>query len=252
MSGHSKWSTIKRKKGAADAKRGALFTKLGKEIMSAARESGPDADSNFKLRLAVQRARTANMPKDNIDRAIAKGSGTGSDGVIVEELSYEGYGPGGIAILVTVVTDNKNRTVAEIRHQFTRAGGNLGEAGSVAWQFESKGTISISLGGNGNDGDEVALQAIDAGAEDVQVQDGSVEVQTDPTTLDAVRKSLEESGLALENVDFGMLPKATILLDDGVAMQALRLLDGLEELEDVQRVYSNADFSDEVMASYAA
>ncbi len=252
MSGHSKWSTIKRKKGAADAKRGALFTKLGKEIGAAARAGGADTDSNFKLRLAVQRARAANMPKDNIDRAIAKASGTGGNGIILEELSYEGYGPGGIAILLEVVTDNKNRTVAEIRHQFTRAGGNLGEAGSVAWQFVSKGTISISLENADADGDEVALQAIDAGAEDVQVQEESVEVQTDLGGLDEVRKSLEASGLSLENVDFGMLPKATILLDDSVAMQALRLLDGLEELEDVQRVYSNADFSDEVMANYAA
>lgn len=250
MSGHSKWSTIKRKKGAADAKRGALFTKLGKEIMSAARESGADTESNFKLRLAIQRARQSNMPKDNIDRAIAKGSGTGNDGVIMEEMSYEGYGPGGIAILVSVVTDNKNRTVAEVRHQFTRAGGNLGETGSVAWQFESKGTISIALGDS--DGDDIALQAIDAGAEDVQVQEESVEVQTDPDTLDEVRKALENSGLSLENVDFGMMPKATIMLDDNLAMQALRLLDGLEELEDVQRVYSNADFSDEALANYAA
>jgi len=149
-----------------------------------------------------------------------------------------------------VVTDNKNRTVAEVRHQFTRAGGNLGETGSVAWQFESKGTITIALGDL--DGDDIALQAIDAGAEDVQVQEESVEVQTDPDTLDEVRKALENSGLSLENVDFGMMPKATIMLDDNLAMQALRLLDGLEELEDVQRVYSNADFSDEALANYAA
>ena len=177
--------------------------------------------------------------------------GGGDDGVIVEEIVYEGYGPGGIAILVNVLTDNKNRTVAEVRHQFTRAGGNLGEAGSVGWQFAAKGTISIPLT-DGTDADEVALQAIDAGAEDVQVETETVEVQTDPSSLESVRQALEDAGVALDNVDFTMQPTATIMLDDSAAMQALRLLDGLEELEDVQRVYSNADFSDEVLASYAA
>ncbi len=249
MSGHSKWSKIKRKKASADNKRGAIFTKLAKEIQLAAKVGGGDTETNFKLRLAVQRARMSNMPNDNIERAIAKATG-GSDAEQLDEVSYEGYGPGGTAILVTAVTANRNRTVAEIRHEFTRAGGNLGENGSVAWQFESKGTIAVAL--DGQDEDEVVLAAIEAGAEDVDAGEGAVEVQTAPGELEAVRQALDEAGLTIEHADLAMVPTSTIALDEGTAKQTLRLLDGLEELEDVQRVYSNADFDEELLASYAS
>ncbi|HCV00079.1 MAG TPA: YebC/PmpR family DNA-binding transcriptional regulator [Dehalococcoidia bacterium] len=248
MSGHSKWSTIKRKKEAADSKRGALFTKLAKELQLAAKAGGPDSDTNFKLRLAVQRAKAANMPNDNISRAIAKATG-GSDSEQLQEVSYEGYGPGGTAILVTAVTDNRNRTVAAIRHEFTRVGGNLGENGSVAWQFEPRGALSVSLGDS--DEDEVVLAAIEAGAEDVETSGNSVEVQTSPGDLETVRQLLVEAGYTVEHADLSMVPTATVSLEKGPAAQALQLLDGLEELEDVQRVYSNADFDEELLAQYA-
>lgn len=248
MSGHSKWSTIKRQKGAADAKRGALFTKLSREIIIAAKQGGGDPAANFKLRLAIQRARAQNVPNDNIERAIAKATGAGSDEQL-DEITYEGYGPGGIAILVSVLTDNRNRTVAEVRHAFTRAGGNLGETGSVGWQFEAKGVITVLI--NGRDADELALLAIDAGADDVQVEGEAVEVQTAPSALEDVRRALESAGAEIENADFAMVPRSTVDLDEKAAHQALRLLEALEDLEDVQRVYSNADFSDEAIASYA-
>jgi YebC/PmpR family DNA-binding regulatory protein len=248
MSGHSKWATIKRAKGANDAKRGAMFTKLSREIIQAAREGGGDPGMNFKLRLAVQRAKAANVPNDNIERAIAKGSGAGIDGEQLDEVTYEGYGPGGTAILVTALTDNRNRTVAEVRHRFTRSGGNMGEAGSVGWQFEAKGLITVPL--NGVAGDDVALQAIDAGAEDVDIQDDVIEIRTEPSDLEPVRKSLESSGVEIENADFAMVPKTLIELDDKTAHQALKLIEALEDLEDVQRVYSNADFSEDALASY--
>jgi YebC/PmpR family DNA-binding regulatory protein len=247
MSGHSKWATIKRAKGANDAKRGALFTKLSREIIIAAKQGGPDPSANFKLRLAIQKAKANNVPNDNIERAIAKAAGAGADEHL-EEVVYEGYGPGGSAILVSTLTDNKNRTVSEVRHQFTRAGGNLGEAGSVAWQFDAKGLISILL--EGADPDEVALAAIDAGAEDVDIDHEAVEVRTDPSSLEPVRKALESGGFTIEHADFAMVPKTTIELDDRAAHQAMRLIEGLEDLEDVQRVYSNADFSEEAIASY--
>lgn len=247
MSGHSKWAQIKRQKGVNDAKRGALFTRLAREITLAAKQGGGDPGANFKLRLAVQRAKAANMPSDNIERAIAKATGAGSEEQL-EEITYEGYGPGGTAILVAALTDNRNRTVAEVRHQFSRAGGNLGETGSVAWQFDARGLITIPL--NGNDPDDIALQAIDAGAEDVAVQDDVIEVQTEPASLEPVRKTLEANGIEVENADFAMVPKVTVELDEKTAHQALRLLDALEDLEDVQRVYSNADFSDTAVASY--
>ncbi len=248
MSGHSKWSTIKRKKEAADNKRGALFTKLAKELQLAAKAGGPDPDANFKLRLAVQRAKAANMPNDNITRAIAKATGGGESDQLIE-VSYEGYGPGGAAILVTAVTDNRNRTVAAIRHEFTRVGGSLGENGSVAWQFESRGALSVPV--DGHDEDEIALTAIEAGAEDIETSAGSVEVQTAPGDLETVRQALTEAGYTVEHADLSMVPTAPIALEKGPAAQTLRLLDGLEELEDVQRVYSNADFDEELLAQYA-
>jgi len=247
MSGHSKWSTIKRQKGANDAKRGAIFTKLSREIIQAAKQGGADPGMNFKLRLAIQRAKAQNMPNDNIDRAIAKGTG-GGEGEQLDEIQYEGYGPGGTAIIVAALTDNRNRTVAEIRHQFSRGGGNLGENGSVAWQFEAKGLITIPT--NGKDPDDLALLAIDAGAEDVDVQDDQVEVKTDPSSLEPVRKALESNGLDIENADFALVPKLTVELETKAAHQVLRLIEALEDLEDVQRVYSNAEFSDEAIESY--
>ena len=247
MSGHSKWATIKRAKGANDAKRGALFTKLSREIIVAAKQGGPDPTSNFKLRLAIQKAKANNVPNDNIDRAISKATGGAGDEQL-EESMYEGYGPGGAAILVATLTDNRNRTVSEVRHQFTRAGGNLGESGSVAWQFDPKGLISIPL--EGKDADDIALAAIDAGAEDVDVHGDQVEIQTEPSELEGVRKALESSGYMIENAEFAMVPKVVLELDLKTAHQAMRLIESLEDLEDVQRVYSNADFSDEALDSY--
>ena len=249
MSGHSKWSTIKRKKGAVDARRGALFTKLSRELIIAAREGGGEVGTNFKLRLAVQRAKAANMPNDNIERAIAKATGSG-EGDSYDEIMFEGYGPGGAAILVSTLTDNRNRTVAVVRHQFTRAGGNLGESGSVGWQFEAKGLISVNV--SNGDAEEIALQAIDAGAEDVDLQGETIEIRTEPSDLESIRQQLESSGLEIENADYAMVPKVSLELDEKTAIQTLRLLDGLEDLEDVQRVYSNADFSDETLEAYAS
>ncbi|HET7737864.1 MAG TPA: YebC/PmpR family DNA-binding transcriptional regulator [Tepidiformaceae bacterium] len=248
MSGHSKWSTIKRQKGVKDAARGALFTRLSREIIIAAKTGGPDPSANFKLRLAIQRAKASNVPNDNIERAIAKATG-GGDGEQLDEITYEGYGPGGTAILIAALTDNRNRTVSEIRHKFSRAGGNLGETGSVAWQFAAKGLISVPV--NGHDADEIALQAIEAGADDVRVDPETVEIETEPASLEAVRKTLETAGLEIENADFAMVPTTTIEVDEKTAHQAMRLIEALEELEDVQRVYTNADFSDEAMNSYA-
>ncbi|MDZ7729556.1 MAG: YebC/PmpR family DNA-binding transcriptional regulator [Dehalococcoidia bacterium] len=249
MSGHSKWSTIKRQKGAVDAKRGALFTRLSREIMMAARQGGGDPSTNFKLRLAVQRAKQSNMPNDNIDRAINKATGAEQTEQIYDAV-YEGYGPGGVAILVTAATDNRNRTVSDVRQKFNKAGGSLGEAGSVAWQFEPKGLITIPV--NGYDPEELELQAIDAGATDVQVQGDSVEIQTDPQDLETVRQALEDASIEIENADFAMVPSNTIEPDPKYAVQTLKLLDALEDLDDVQRVYSNAEFSDEVLAEFAS
>ena len=247
MSGHSKWSTIKRAKGATDARRGAIFTKLSREIIAAAKQGGGDAGANFKLRIAIQRAKAVNMPNDNIERAIAKAAGQGVEEQLLE-ITYEGFGPGGTAILVSVLTDNRNRTVAEVRHCFSRAGGNLGETGSVGWQFEPKGVISVPIGKA--DPEELEMQAIEAGADDVQVQGDSMEVQTQPADLEAVRKAHEGNGLTIENADYAMVPKVTMELEDKAAHSVLKLLDALEELEDVQRVYSNADFSDANIETY--
>lgn len=248
MAGHSKWKQIKRSKGVADVKRGQVFTRLGREVSVAARAGGPDPEGNPRLRLAIDRARAENMPKDNIDRAIRKATGEGGEGII-EEVVYEGYGPGGIAVLVQAMTDNRNRTASEVRNAFAKAGGSLGEAGSVAWQFETRGVISIDA--NERDPDDLALLAIDSGAEDVQVDDGSVDIYTTPETLESVRKLLLDAGIAIESAEVSQVPKNTIELDASKARQALRLLDNLDELDDVQRVASNADFPEEVLAAYA-
>ena len=253
MSGHSKWKTIKRQKGVTDAKRSQVFTKFGHEISVAARQGGPDPESNPRLRLAIDRAREQNMPKDNIERAIKRATGEGAEATI-EEVVYEGYGPGGIAILVHALTDNRNRTVSEVRNAFARAGGNMGEAGSVSWLFDTRGVISIDVTRGetiGLDPDEIALRAIDSGADDVQVDDGTVEIYTKPEALDAIRRALSESGVPVASAEISQVPKSTITLDARQAEQTLRLLDSLDSLDDVQRVASNADFPEEVLAAYA-
>jgi len=246
MSGHSKWSTIKRAKGANDAKRSQIFTKLAREIAVAARSGDPNPEMNPRLRLAIDKARDANMPKDNIERAIKRGSG-GGEGEQLEEITYEGYGPGGTAILVEALTDNRNRTVADVRNVFTRAGGNLGENGSVAWQFEPRGLIVLSPNG---DAEELALEAMDTGADDVRVEGDLVEVYTAPDALSEVRKAFDEANKQVESAEVMNVPKNTIPLDEHKAKQVLRLLDMLDDLDDVQRVSSNADFPEEVLASY--
>jgi YebC/PmpR family DNA-binding regulatory protein len=248
MSGHSKWSTIKRQKGAADAKRGALFTKLARELQVAARAGGGDPEMNAALRLAVSKAKDNNMPADNIERAIKKGTGE-LEGAELQEMRYEGYGPGGAAILIDTLTDNKNRTVSEVRNIFTRAGGNMAEAGAVAWVFEPRGVITVEVDGAG--ADDLALFAIDAGAEDVEIEDGGVDVITSPHNFEAVRKALEEAGYGVASGEVTMSPKTTVTLDDQTAVKALRMLEQLEDHDDVQRVYSNADFPDSVLAAYA-
>ena len=248
MSGHSKWSTIKRKKGAEDAKRGKIFTKIGRELETAARE-GPDPDTNFKLRLVIEKARQANMPKENIERAIRRGAGL-EKGQALEDLTFEGYGPHGVAMLVHVTTDNRNRAVAEMRSVFNQHGGNLGESGCVAWLFESKGYITLAV--NDSDPDELAMIAIEVGADDVTVADDLVEVFTTPGDFQAVRESLQEQGLAIDSAELAMIPKSLAQLGEKETFQVMNLVDKLEELDDVQQVYSNLDISDEIMVQYEA
>ena len=247
MSGHSKWSKIKRQKGVVDAKRGQLFTKLAREISVAVRQGGADTEANFKLRLIMQKARDNNMPLENIDRAIKRASG-GTDGAALSEVTYEGYGPGGSAILAQALTDNKNRTLSEMRNILSRGGGNLGESGSVTWLFESRGVIIID--GTKENAEEVALFAIDAGAEDVKIEGTSLEVNTKPQDLEAVRKALELKKVPISSSELSMVPKTMVKLDEKSALQALRLFDKLEELDEVQHVYTNADFPDDVVGKY--
>jgi YebC/PmpR family DNA-binding regulatory protein len=240
MSGHSKWANIKRQKGAADAKRGQLFTKLAREIIVAARQGGANLDSNFQLRLAVQKARDNNMPTDNIERAIKRGSGD-TEGSALAEVQFEGYGPSGIAVLVEALTDNRNRTVQDVRRLFTRHGGNLGETGCVSWLFESRGVITVES--NTSDAEGIALQAIDAGAEDVKTENSYVEIYTQPQDLEKVRKVIEEKEHVI-SAEVSLTPKTTVVLEENKAVQALNFLDELEALDDVQHVFSNVDFSD--------
>jgi YebC/PmpR family DNA-binding regulatory protein len=247
MSGHSKWSKIKHQKGADDIKRGNLFTKLTREIIISTRNGGSNPEGNFRLRLAVQKARDNNMPLENIERAIKKASGE-LGGSSLAEVTLEGYGPGGTAILVSALTDNRNRTIQEVRSAFTRHGGNLGESGGVSWIFESKGVITLKA--QGLDADELALTAIDAGAEDVKVEKDYVEVYTKPEELETVRKVMEQKGLTVDTSEILNVPKTMVQIDDKTALQALKLLDRLEEIDGVQNVYSNADFSDAVVEQY--
>ena len=244
MSGHSKWSQIKRQKGVADQRRGQLFTKLTKEIMVAVREGGNDPAHNVRLRLAIAKARDNNMPLENIERAIKRAAGEG-EGANFAEATLEGYGPGGVAVLLHILTDNRNRAIQGIRNAFTRGGRSLGEAGCVSWLFEPKGVIILDTGQI--DAEEAALLAIDAGAEDVRVEKGYLEIHTEPSKLEAVRQALEERNLSLVSAEVLLIPKTTLVLEEKEALQALRFLDKLEELEDVQRVFSNIDFSEEVL-----
>jgi YebC/PmpR family DNA-binding regulatory protein len=250
MSGHSKWSTIKRQKGVTDAKRGALFTKVAREISVAARQGGGDPDANYRLRLAVEKARSVNMPSDNIKRTIDKATG-GGEGEQFEEIVYEGYGPGGVAILVEAATDNRNRTAAEVRSIFTKTGGQLAGSGAVAWQFEPRGLIAI-LRSRDVDPDEVALAAIDAGAEDVDTEDPeTIEIYTSPADLERVRQALDGAGVTVDSAESTMVAKQTVELDSGKARQAMRLVEMLEDLEDVQRVTANFDIPEDVFAEVA-
>ncbi len=247
MSGHSKWSSIKHQKAVTDARRGQLFTKLTREIMVAVRQGGSDPETNFRLRLAVQKARDNNMPLDNIERAIKRGSGT-AEGATLVEMVLEGYGPGGTAILVQALTDNRNRTLQDVRNIFSRYGGSLGESGCVAWLFGSRGLISVKT--DGLDADELALQAIDAGAEDVKIESAYVEIYTKPEELEMVRTALEQQNLPVASAELSMVPKTTVELEAKTGLQALKLLDKLEELDEVQHVSSNADFPDSVLEEY--
>lgn len=245
MSGHSKWSTIKRKKGAADAKRGAVFTKLGRELITAARIGGGDPVMNPRLRVAIDKAKGVNMPKENIDRAIKRGTGE-LEGVSYEALTYEGYGPGGAAILIDSLTDNKNRTAGEIRHIFTKMNGNLGAPNSVAWMFSQKGCIAIDKG-EGVSEDAIMDAALEAGAEDVRESEGGFEVITDPKDFERVKAALEKAGFVAASAEVSMIPQSTVTLKGDEAAAMLKLMSAFEDHEDVQNVYSNFDIPDTEM-----
>jgi YebC/PmpR family DNA-binding regulatory protein len=249
MSGHSKWSTIKRQKGVADARRGQVFTKLAREIIVAVREGGDNPEGNYRLRLVIQKARDNNMPLDNIERAIKRGSGH-AEGASLVEMTLEGYGPDGAAILVKALSDNRNRTLQEVRNIFTRHGGNLGEAGCVAWLFDSRGVITVET--NGQNAEELALQAIDAGADDVRIEKDYIDIYTKPTELEKVREVLEAKNIAIASAELSMIPKSTVEIEEKAALQTLKLLDRLEELDEIQHVSSNVDFSDAVLEKYQA
>lgn len=246
MSGHSKWSTIKRKKGAADAKRGQLFTKLAKEIQLAAR-SGGDPDANFKLRLVLDKAKAANMPKENVERAILRGTGDDKANAL-EEVVYEAYAPHGVALIIQTLTDNRNRTVAEVRRVFNRMGGGLGESGSVSWIFDQKGYVAVEVGDG--DPDEVAMVAIDAGADDVTTGEQIVEVYTLMENFKSVQEALSAAGLIVTSAELAMVPKTMIDLNASDTFQVMRVVEALEDIEDVNNVYSNLNISDEVMEQY--
>jgi YebC/PmpR family DNA-binding regulatory protein len=250
MSGHSKWSTIKRKKGALDSKRGKIFTKIIKEITLAARLGGGDIEGNSRLRQAVLAAKNENMPRDNIDRAIKKGTGEIGGGVAYEEITYEGYGPGGVAVLVEIMTDNKNRTVAEIRHIFSKHGGNLGENGCVSWLFEKKGSIVFER--KAIDEDELIELALEVGAEDIREEENEIEIVTDPSMYEEVRDALEGKGLKYIQASIGMIPQNTVKLDEGKAEQMLKMIDKLEDNDDVQNVYANFDIDDAIVEKFSS
>jgi len=240
MSGHSKWATIKRKKAKVDAQRGKVFTRLAREIIIAARQGGGDPDNNIRLKAAIQRAKEANIPNDNIMRAVQKGAGELGGGNY-EEISYEGYGPGGVAVLLDIMTDNRNRTAGEIRHLFARFGGNLGETGCVAWMFEKKGLIVIDKSESALEEDALMLLALDAGAEDFKSEEDTYEVTATPGELAGVKEALEQGGVKIEEAEVTMLPQTEVKLSGPEAEQMLRLMDALEEHDDIQNVYANFD-----------
>jgi YebC/PmpR family DNA-binding regulatory protein len=250
MSGHSKWSTIKRKKGAEDAKRGKIFTRITREIIMAAREGGPDPEMNAGLRLAMDKAKAANMPKDNIERAINKGAGIGDDAVQMEEVIYEAYGPHGVAMVIQVVTDNKNRTLADIQYIFNRNGGNLATSGAVTWQFDQKGYIAVKA--DGADFDEVFLVAAEAGADDVQEEDDIFAIYTPREELANIARMLEKSGYKVEERELIWMPQNEVDLETSQALQIMSLIEKLEDLDDVQNVASNLNINEEVAAALEA
>jgi YebC/PmpR family DNA-binding regulatory protein len=245
MSGHSKWATIKRKKAGIDSARGRVFTRIIKEISIAARNGGGDANGNPRLRTAIATAKAANMPADNIERAIKKGTGE-LEGVTYEEVTYEGYGPGGVAVLVDTVTDNKNRTSSELRHLFTKYGGNMGAQGCVSWMFESKGLITVDA--SKTDEDTLMTVALDAGADDVRTEDGTFEVVTSTAAFEPVKKAIEAKGIAPASAELTKIPQNTVQLDLKTAEAMMKLMDFIEEFEDTQKVYANFDISAEIMA----
>jgi YebC/PmpR family DNA-binding regulatory protein len=250
MSGHSKWSSIKHKKGAADKKRGQLFSKLSRALIVAAREGGPDPTANLALANAIEKARSYSMPKDNIDRAIARGSGADADADNFEQVVYEGYGPNGVAVIVEALTDNRNRTASEVRHAFDKNDGNLGTSGAVAWLFERRGVVLVSA--DGVDEDELTLAAAEGGADDVSLDGSTYEVVSAPEALTAVRGALEGAGFTVDSAELTMRPKTTIeVADEGAAKKILRLMDQLEENDDVQDVYANFDIPEQVLEAVA-
>ncbi len=251
MSGHSKWSSIKHKKGAVDAKRGKLFTKLSRAILVAAKEGGADPTANLALQNAIDKARSYSMPKDNIERAIAKGIGEGGDGAIFETVVYEGYGPEGVAVIVEALTDNRNRTASDVRHLFSKHGGNLGATGAVAWQFERRGIVLIAA--DGVDEEDLFLVAADAGADDVELDGSTYQVSSAPEQLGNVCEALTTAGLTLESAELSMVPKVTVAIEDEpTAKRVLRLVEGLEDNDDVQDVYANFDIPENVLEAAAS
>ncbi len=247
MSGHSKWSTIKRKKGAADAKRGAVFTRLTREIVMASREGGSDVEGNFRLRLAVERARSQNMPKENIERAIKRGSGESKDGEVFEQVFYEGYGPHGVALMIECLTENRNRTIAELRHLLNRVGGSMGEAGSVAWQFKRAAYFSLSA--ENADFDKVFELAVEGGADDVSLDEDTIEIIAPVESFKTLSDRLRVAKLQPEEAELRMLPNQEMDLSIDGTLQVMRTVEALEELDDVQNVYSNLHITEEAMAA---
>jgi YebC/PmpR family DNA-binding regulatory protein len=251
VSGHSKWASIKHKKGAADIKRGKLFSKLSRAIIVAAKEGGGDPDANLALQNAIEKARSYSMPKENIERAIAKGAGEGAGGQAFETVVYEGFAPGGVAIIAEALTDNRNRTASEVRHTFAKHGGNLGSGGSVAWMFERRGVVLVPT--EGVDEDELMLAAADGGADDVSGDGSSFEVTTAPEALRAVREAIEEAGLPVESAELTLLPKTTVeLTEESAACAVVKLVEELEDLEDVQEVFANFDIPEAILEAVAS
>ncbi len=250
MSGHSHWATIKRKKGASDAKKGAIYTRLAREILMAARTGGGDPEGNFQLRLAIEKARESNMPKDSIDRAIKRGTGDAKDGLVMEEMTYEGYAPHGVALMISCVTENKNRTVAELRHNLSRAGGNLGEIGSVGWQFKRAAYFAVK--DTGSNFDQIFELAVEGGADDVQTDGETIEIIAPVESFKILVDAMHKANIHPEEAELRMLPNQEMDLEVDATLQVLRTIEALEELDDVQNVYSNLHISDEAMAKMEA